>query len=173
MNVKRVFRYFPSGDLRGMENMMNAMSRTGWQPQRAGRFVQTYARGEGVYVHRFGYCAHRSGSAGEIAWRSAQERAGWAVAFQRKGWVLFRKPAAFAAEGETLTDGRDSIRALFKGRIARLEALRRWMLVLASGLMIGGYCSDLLPVLYATALPLAVSLIVTYRIKFMEEGLKK
>lgn len=54
-------------------------------------------------------------------------------------------------------------------KIGRLEALRRWMLVLAAVLLIGGYVSSLLPVLYATALPMTVALIVTYRIKFLEE----
>lgn len=54
-------------------------------------------------------------------------------------------------------------------KIGRLEALRRWMLVLAAALLIGGYVSSLLPVLYATALPMTVALIVTYRIKFLEE----
>ena len=47
------------------------------------------------------------------------------------------------------------------------------MLVLGALLLIGGYSSALLPILYATALPMAVALFVTYRIKFMEEGLQK
>ncbi len=55
-------------------------------------------------------------------------------------------------------------------RIARLESLRRWMLLLAPLPLIGGYMADCLPVLYASALPLAVALIVTYRIKHLEEG---
>ena len=55
-------------------------------------------------------------------------------------------------------------------RIARLERLRRWMLILAPLPLIGGYMADCLPVLYASALPLAVALIATYRIKHLEEG---
>ena len=54
-------------------------------------------------------------------------------------------------------------------RIARWEALRRVMLVLAALLLLVGYAIDVLPVLYASALPLAVALIVTYRIKHLEE----
>ena len=54
-------------------------------------------------------------------------------------------------------------------RVARLETLRRWMLILAPVLLLGGYASDCLPILYASALPLAVALIVTYRIKHLEE----
>ena len=55
-------------------------------------------------------------------------------------------------------------------RIARLETLRRWMLMLAPLPLIGGYMADCLPVLYASALPLAVALIATYRIKHLEEA---
>ena len=58
-------------------------------------------------------------------------------------------------------------------RIARLESLRRWMLVLAPILMLGGYVMDRLPVLYATALPLSIALLVTYRIKHLEESVEK
>ena len=54
-------------------------------------------------------------------------------------------------------------------RIARLESLRRWMLILTPLPLIGGYVADCLPLLYASALPLAVALLVTYRIKHLEE----
>ena len=54
-------------------------------------------------------------------------------------------------------------------RIARLESLRRWMLILTPLPLIGGYVADCLPVLYTSALPLAVALLVTYRIKHLEE----
>ena len=54
-------------------------------------------------------------------------------------------------------------------RIARLEALRRWMLILAALLLIGGYALDILPILYAAAIPLAIALLVTYLIKWTEE----
>ena len=173
MQQKRSYHYFKPGDLTGLETCLNAMSRDGWQAVKPGRFVQCYARGAGVFVHRFGWCEARPGSAGEIRWLAAQERAGWSVAARRRGWVLFRKPAAEAAEGETLDGHRETVQALFARRIARLERLRRWMLVLASILLVGGYASSLLPILYATALPMAAALFVTYRIKFMEEGLGK
>ena len=58
-------------------------------------------------------------------------------------------------------------------RIARLESLRRWMLVLAALLLIGGYAIDILPVLYHSAIPLIVALLATYRIKRLEEGAGK
>ena len=45
------------------------------------------------------------------------------------------------------------------------------MLVLGTLLLIGGYASSLLPILYATALPMTGALIATYLIKFLEEGL--
>ena len=50
------------------------------------------------------------------------------------------------------------------------ESLRRWMLVLAAVLMIGGYAADFLPVLYSSALPLCVMLLATLRIKRLEGG---
>ncbi len=200
MSTKRTYHYYRPGDLSGLEYSLNAMSRAGWQAVKPGRFVQRYRREEGVFVHRFGCSAHRPGSADEIAWLAAQQRAGWEVAARRKGWVLFRKEAAGddaaqslplegkaapqgpdelasrqteASEQPTLVGHRETVEALFKGRVARMEAFRRWMLVLAALLLIGGYMSSLLPILYSTALPLLAAAFVTYRIKWMEEGLKK
>ena len=54
-------------------------------------------------------------------------------------------------------------------RIARWEALRRVMLVLAALLLLVGYAIDVLPVLYASVIPLVVALLATYRIKHLEE----
>ena len=173
MSTKRSFRYFKPGALTALERALNAMSRSGWQAVKPGRFVQRYRQEPGAYVHRLDYCPHRPGSAGEIRFLSARELAGWSLAARKKGWCLYRKPAETAAEGEALPEGREGIRALFQARIARLESIRRVMLVLAAVLLIGGYVSDLLPVLYATALPMLAALFVTYRIKFMEEGLEK
>ncbi|MBQ1678176.1 MAG: DUF2812 domain-containing protein [Oscillospiraceae bacterium] len=173
MEQKRTIHYYKPGDLSRLERALNGMSRGGWQARKPGRFVQVYERGEGSFVHRLDYCPHRAGSGDEIRWRAARELAGWQPAARKKGWFLFRKPAAEAAEQEALPEGRACVKTLFQGRIARLESLRRWMLVLSSLLLIGGYVSDLLPVLYGTALPMAVALFVTYRIKFMEEGLEK
>ena len=56
-----------------------------------------------------------------------------------------------------------------KKRIAGLEGLRRWMLILAPLLLIGGYAADILPILYAAAVPLTIALLVTCRIKHLEE----
>lgn len=172
MEQKRTIHYYKPGDLSGLEASLNGMSRGGWQARKLGRFVQRFERGEGCFVHRFDYCPHRVGSGDEIRWRSARELAGWQIAARRKGWFLFRKPAAEAEAGEELPEGRACVERLFQGRIARLESLRRWMLVLGSLLLIGGYAADLLPVLYSTVLPMAAALFVTYRIKFMEEGLR-
>ena len=173
MEQKRTIHYYKPGALTALETTLDRMSRDGWQARKPGRFAQVYERGEGCFVHRFDYCPHRAGSGDEIRWRSARELAGWQPAARKNGWLLFRKPAAEASEKEALPEGRACVKTLFQGRIARLESLRRWMLVLGSLLLIGGYASDLLPVLYATALPLSVALFVTYRIKFMEEGLQK
>ena len=63
--------------------------------------------------------------------------------------------------------------AKMKKCVARLEGLRRWMLVIAPILMLGGYFTDRLPILYASAIPLAVALLVTYRIKHLEEAAGK
>lgn len=169
MRVKRVFRYFRPGALSALERELDLMSGKGWQAVRPGRLFQVYTEGEGAFLHRIDHCTHRPGSAGEISWMAARERAGWSVAARRKGWVLLRRPAADPAPEEE--DPRESVRALFRQRIARLESLRRWMLVLGALLLVGGYVSDLLPVLYSTALPMAVALLVTYRIKWMEEGI--
>ncbi len=57
--------------------------------------------------------------------------------------------------------------------VPRLEALRRWMLLIAPFLLIGGYVTDRLPVLYATAAPLFVALLATYGIKWLTEGFRR
>lgn len=173
MSLKRVFHYFRPGDLTRLEQTLDRMSAQGWQAQNPGRFVQTYRQEPGAWVHRFGYCGARPGSAGEITYLAAQKRAGWEPAARRKGWLLYRKPADQASEEETLAGHREPIRALFDRQIGRLAAFRRWMLVLAAPLLLVGYMADLLPLLYSTALPLAAALFITYQIKFMEEGIAK
>ncbi|MBQ2618025.1 MAG: hypothetical protein IJK24_02325 [Oscillospiraceae bacterium] len=169
MKRRRTLHYYRPGALTGLEAALNAMSRGGWQALRPGRFLQVYEQGAGCFLHRFDYCPDRPGSADKRRFLASRERAGWTLAARRGGWLLYCRPAEETEPDAALPEGRDRIRALFARRIARLEGLRRWMLVLASGLLIGGYVSSLLPVLYATALPLAVALFVTYRIKFMEE----
>ena len=158
MQTKTTHEYYKPGDMARLENKLDLMSDQGWQAKAPGRFRQVYERGEGSYVHRFGYCPAREGSADEIRYRNAQRRKGWEKAAAKDGWILFRKPADKAADGEQLPDGREGIGKLFQPRIRRLETLRMWMIVLAALLMIGGYVSDLLPVLYGSVVPLCIAL---------------
>ena len=44
------------------------------------------------------------------------------------------------------------------------------MLILAAILLIGGYAASLKPILWGAVLPLTAALIVTYLIKYIEEG---
>lgn len=169
MKTKRCVHYFRPGDLAGLERELDRRSRLGWQADRPGRFVQRYRRAEGAFVHRIGHC-----SAEEAAdYLASNEAAGWHAGPRKRGWIVFRKPAEDALPDERLPQDRAPVKVLFDRRIARLEALRRWMLVLAAGLLIGGYATALRPVLLGSVLPLAVMLFVSYRIKFMEEGLRK
>jgi hypothetical protein len=170
MPTKRTFRNFRPGDLSGLERALNEMSAAGWQPVKPGRLIQTYRQEPGAYVHRFGYCAHRPGSADEITWLAAQERAGWEPAVREKGWILFRKPAEAAAPDDTLAGHRETVETLFKAKIARLDSLRRILLLLGTLILLAGYFTSLLPVMYASGLPLLGVAWATYRIKYLEEG---
>ena len=172
-DTKTTYRYFKPGDLRGLELYLDDLSRQGWECRTPGRLRQVFRRGEGTFVHRFGYCAAPKGSADEITDTSACELAGWTAACRRKGWILWRKPAAEAEEDEKLPGHRDPIRRLFDRRIARMESLRRVLLVLGSGLLILGYVSSLLPIMYSCVLPLALVIPITYRIKFLTEGVER
>ena len=171
MPTKRMYQSFRPGDLAGLEKTLNDMSAQGWQAVRPGRWVQVYRQEPGAYVHRFGYCAHRPGSGDEIRWLAAQERAGWSVAARKKGWILFRKPAEAAGPDDTLDGHRETTDALFRAKIARLESWRRVLLVLGTLILLGGYFTSLLPVMYASGLPLLAVALVTYRIKYYEEGM--
>lgn len=173
MSLKRTIKSFRPADLSGLEKQLNAMSADGWQVVKPGRLVQVFRQEQGAYVHRFGYCAHRPGSADEITWLAAQERAGWTVAARKKGWILFRKPADAALPDDTLDGHRETTAALFRAKIARLESLRRILLVIGTLILLGGYFMSLLPVMYAAALPLLLVALLTYRIKYMEEDMKK
>ncbi len=170
MSTKRTIKSFRLGDLSGLEKTLNAMSAQGWQPVKPGRLVQVYRQEPGSFVHRFGYCAHRHGSADEITWLAAQERAGWTVAARKKGWILFHKDARAATPDETLDGHRETVEALFKARIARLDSLRRVLLVLGTLILLAGYFTSLLPVMYASGLPLLGVALATYRIKYLEES---
>ena len=173
MPVKRCFHPYRPGDLSGVEKKLNTMSAEGWQAIKPGRYVQVFRQEPGAFVHRFGYCAHRPGSADEITWLAAQERAGWTVAARKKGWVLFRKRADAAQPDDTLDGHRETTQALFRVKIARLEAWRRVLLVLGTLILLGGYFTSLLPVMYASALPLLGVALLTYWIKYYEEGMEK
>ena len=78
-----------------------------------------------------------------------------------------------AVIGRPPEDEASGIAEKAKKRIAGLEGLRRWMLILAPLLLIGGYATDILPILYAAAIPLAIALLVTYLIKWAEENTGK
>jgi uncharacterized membrane protein HdeD (DUF308 family) len=58
-------------------------------------------------------------------------------------------------------------------KIARLDSLRRWCLLPAAILLISGIVTSLRPVLAASALPLLVMLILSYRIKHLEKSIKE
>lgn len=173
MSLKRTIKSFRPGDLSGLEKQLNAMSADGWQVVKPGRMIQVYRQEPGAFVHRFGYCAHRPGSADEITWLAAQDRAGWAVAVRKKGWILFRKRAEAAQPDDTLDGHRETTKALFRAKTARLEAWRRALLVLGTLTLLGGYFTSLLPVMYASALPLLLVALLTYWIKYYEEGMEK
>lgn len=173
MPMKRTIKSFRPGDLSGLERHLNAMSTQGWQAVKPGRLVQVFRQEPGAFAHRFGYCAHRPGSADEIRWLAAQERAGWTVAARKKGWVLFRKPADAAQPDGTLDGHRETTKALFRAKIARLEAWRRALLVLGTLILLGGYFTSLLPVMYASALPLLAVALLTYWVKYYEESMEK
>ena len=54
-----------------------------------------------------------------------------------------------------------------------MENLRRVLLVLGTLILLGGYFTSLLPVMYASALPLLGVALLTYWIKYYEEGMEK
>lgn len=173
MKKKAKLRYYKSGDFRKQEMTLDAMSAEGWQAVRPGRLFQTYTEESGTaYRHRFTVCEAREGSAEEIAFLSRNELAGWKCAARKGKWLLFRKPASDTEPEEALPDGRAPIEALYAKKIKSLETFRMWMIVLGSVLMLVGYWTDILPLLYSFAVPLLAALIVTLQIKYMQEGLK-
>ena len=173
METKTKLRRFRPGDLSGLENELNTLSAEGWQPARVGRLLRRYVRGEGTFVHRLGCCLVRRGSADDITASAARQRAGWEEVGRRGSWVLCRKPAADAAPGEALPEGREEVCRLFSRCIERLETVRRWMLILAALLLIGGYASGYRPIMLGSVPPLAATIFLTYGIKYYEEGMRK
>ncbi len=59
-----------------------------------------------------------------------------------------------------------------RARIRRLENVRIWFLLAAALLLIVGYAVNRWAVLASSAIPLLVVLLITYRIKRLEEGSK-
>ena len=173
MNTKRRFRYFRPGDLAGLERELNEQSSLGWQAEKPSRFIQRYRREDGAFVHRISCCDAPQEGTEARSYFAACERAGWTAGPRRGIWTVFRKPAQNAEPDERLPQDREPVKELFDRRIRRLESLRRWMLVPAAGLVIAGYASASRPVSLCSILPLGIALFVSFRIKFLEEGLKK
>ena len=174
MANKTLLHYYKTGAFARLEMTLDAMSAQGWQVVKAGRLLQRFERdNSAVYRHRIGYCAARKGTADAITYAAAQERAGWTPVGEKKGWILYRRPAAREEDDCRLAQDREPIAALFEKRIKARESFRRWMLVIAFALMLGGYVTDTLPVIYSFAIPMLLALLVTYQIKYMEESLKE
>ena len=170
---KTTLHFYKTGDFWRLEDKLNEMSRQGWQPEKPGRLLQRYTFDDSAaYVFRFGVSGHREGSADDITCIAAQAKTGWKPACRKGNWILFRKKADAAEENEQLPDGRGGIETLFAGRIKSCETFRMWMIVIASALMLAGYFTDILPLLYSFAIPLLAALFVTLRIKYMQEGIK-
>ena len=166
-------RFLRSGDVAGLEAELNTMSAKGWQIQRAGRLRRVYVRGEGAFLHRVGACTVRPGSADDITASAARQRAGWEEMGRRGKWLLLRKRAEATAPDEQLPEGREEVYKLLRGKLSRLETARRWMLIPAALLLIGGYASWLRPVMLGCIPPLAAAIVQTYAIKHLEEGMRK
>lgn len=173
MEKKYRLHFLPSGDLAGLEKELNDMSAGGWQPRRIRRLYRSYIPGEGAFVYRIGCCLVRPGSADDITASAARQRAGWEEVGRRGSWLLLRKQAEAASPGEALPEGREETAKLLQRKVSRLEAARRWMLVLASLLLIIGYASSLRLMMLGCIPPLTAAMIQTYAIKHLEEGMRK
>lgn len=170
---KTTLHYYKTGDFWRLEDKLNTMSAEGWQPVKPGRLLQRFSFDDSAaYVFRFGVCEHRELSADDITYLAAQKRAGWEPTCRKGSWILFCKPAADASPDEQLPDARSGIETLFARRIKFRETFRMWMIVIASALMLAGYFTDILPLLYSFAIPLLAALFVTLQIKYMQEGIK-
>lgn len=169
MEKKTVFRYIRPGDISALERELDEFSARGLVCPKPGRLIRRYQSGPAGLWHRIGCSLTGPGSADEITYLAAQERAGWKLAARKKNWLLFTRPVG-AEEKPGLTTGREPVKAHFAPVIKGWESFRRWMLVLGFLLMLGGYVSDILPLLYSSVIPLAAAGVVTYVIKFLEEG---
>ena len=170
MEKKTVFRYIKPGDLTAMERELDELALQGLGCARPGRLWRRYAPGAEARWHRIGYSRTGAGSADEITYLAAQERAGWQLLSRRKNWLLFARPRGADEQKPELTTHREPVKAHFAPIIARWESARRVMLVLGTLLLLAGFAGDFRPVQYCAVLPLVVALIATYAIKFLQEG---
>ena len=81
--------------------------------------------------------------------------------------IVLCNDAARQLQGGYLNE-EEARKARAAGKIARWDAARRWFLVLATILMIVGYMTSLRLLLASSAIPLALVLIATLRIKRLE-----
>lgn len=170
---KTTLHYYRPGAFSKLEQALNDRSREGWQATAPGRLLQRYVYDQSsAFVHRFAVCESRKGSAEEITFLAQNERAGWEATARKGCWILFRKRADAAQPDEQLPDGKAGIEALFARRCKKWETFRIWMIVLATALMLGGYFTDFLPVLYSFAIPMLFALLATLEIKYMQEDIK-
>lgn len=171
MQKKTTLHYYKLGRLDKMEAALNALSEQGLQVVKPGRLIQQFVLDGAVrYVYRFDVCEAREGSADAITYAAENTRAGWEAAAKKGRWLLLRKCADQAEPDELLPNGRAAVNRLFTRRIRTFEKLRMWMIVLATVLMLGGYVTDFLPVLYSFAIPMLLALLATLEIKYLQEG---
>lgn len=157
-----------------MEWFLDARSAEGYTLVRATHRKQIFQSGGVPCRHRLGYCASSSQSADYITYVSKQERAGWELVCQEEGWLYFRKPLSELDEQDPaqLVDGREPIAKAFSAVTKRLESWRRVELVLAAALLVIGYAVNFW-ILRVAVIPLALVLLNTYWIKFLQQSLQE
>ena len=88
---------FSSWQFKKLEQLLDAQAAPGYALVSATHKKQVFTPGGVPCRHRLGYCAGAPGSAEEITYLAAQERAGWELVCREQGWLFFRKPLdAFA-----------------------------------------------------------------------------
>ena len=142
---------FSSWQVRKLEQLLDAQAAQGYALVSATHKKQVFAPGGVPCRHRLGYCAGAPGSAEEITYLAAQERAGWELVCR---------------EGD-----RESIDRMFAAVIRRLETCRRIELVLTAALGVVGYATVNL-VMRLAVIPLLLVLGNTYLIKYLQEALE-
>lgn len=164
---------FSSWQFRKLEQLLDAQAAQGYALASATHKRQVFTPGGVPCRHRLGYCAGAPGSAEEITYLAAQERAGWELVCREQGWLYFRKPLDAFAEGtsQRLEGDRESIDRMFAAVIRRLEIWRRIELVLTAALVVVGYATVNL-VMRLAVIPLLLVLGNTYLIKYMQEALE-